>query len=393
MERAARNAELLRDEHLARISHELRTPLAALRMWIQVLRSGASDDRRAAIDAIDKSAIAQSKLIEDLLDLARGENGKLRISQQIVDARAPIEDAVSVMRPEAESKAILLLTAIASDAAYVCGDPGRLQQVVMNLLGNAIKFTPGGGRIEVLLRAEERDVVLSVSDTGAGVDPDQLDGIFEPFWQDERHAASQGGLGLGLTIARHLVRLHDGSIRAESRGAGAGATFVVRLPRIPDDEISPTPSQTALRAEKGATLLSGVRVLVIEDHGPSRDALARVLESVGAEAITAASTRAASALLDRSPVAVIVSDVAMPDEDGCAFLQRLRARGVTTPAVALSALARPEDAARAMASGFQIHLAKPAESQRIVDAIAQLAGRNARGAARAGARSRQTPRQ
>jgi signal transduction histidine kinase/ActR/RegA family two-component response regulator len=392
VERAARNAELLRDEHLARVSHELRTPLAALRMWIQVLRSGSVEDRRAAIDAIDRSAIAQSKLIEDLLDFARGVNGKLRIDRQIVDARGPIEEALNVMRPEAEAKSILLLAAVASDAAYVLGDPGRLQQVVVNLLGNAIKFTPSGGRIEVLLRADPRDVLLSVSDTGAGLDPEGLDGVFDPFWQGERHAAAQGGLGLGLTIARHLVSLHEGTIHAESRGEGAGATFVVRLPRIPEDQVAPTPSRSTLRAESGSKPLAGLRVLIVEDHAPSRDALLRVLESVGAEAVAAASAREAREILSRSPIGVIVSDLAMPDEDGWSFLERLRAHGLDTPAVALTAHARPEDAARAIAAGFQEHVAKPADSARIVDVVAQLAGRSARSTRRERPRSRRPSR-
>jgi len=232
---AAELTSQLKDEFLARVSHELRTPLAAQRLWLEVLRSGRPEDRALAIDAIDKSARTQSKLIGDLLDLARSINGKLRITEAIVDPTVPLEEAVSVMRPEAEARSILLYTSVASDAGLVRGDAGRIEQVIVNLLSNAIKFTAPGGRVEVLLRAEDDRLVISVSDTGAGIDPASLEAVFAPFHQNG--ALTQGGLGLGLAIARQLVELHGGTIRADSRGEGHGATFTVRLPRVLEDEL------------------------------------------------------------------------------------------------------------------------------------------------------------
>lgn len=376
---AAELGSQLKDEFLARVSHELRTPLAAQRMWVQVLRSGAADDRRAAIDAIDKCSRAQSKLIEDLLDLARGMNGKLRITEEIFDVRAPIEEAIAVMRPEAEAKSVLLLTAMASDAGYVRGDPGRIQQVVVNLLNNAVKFTPAGGRVEVLARAEGGAIVLSVSDTGAGIDPRELEAVFVPFRQHEGSGPpTQGGLGLGLAIAKQLVDLHGGAIRADSRGEGHGAAFTVTLPRVAEEDIPPTPSQ-AHRMRQAATPLAGIKLLLVEDHDATREGVARVLRTLGAEVIACASAAEGFAEVERSRPDVILSDLAMPDEDGFAFIRRVRAgsgEAARTPAVALTAHARPEDALRALSAGFQVHVAKPLDSQYLVDRIVRLLGRS-----------------
>jgi PAS domain S-box-containing protein len=375
---AAELGSQLKDEFLARVSHELRTPLAAQRMWVQVLRSGVADDRRAAIDAIDKCSRAQSKLIEDLLDLARGMNGKLRITEEIFDVRAPIEEAVAVMRPEAEAKSVLLLTAMASDAGCVRGDPGRIQQVVVNLLNNAVKFTPAGGRVEVLARAEGGAIVLSVSDTGAGIDPGELEAVFIPFRQHEGGGPpTHSGLGLGLAIAKQLVDLHGGAIRADSRGEGHGAAFTVTLPRVPEEDVPPTPSQ-AHRARQAAVPLTGIKLLLVEDHGPTREGVARVLRTLGAEVTACACAAEGFAEIERSRPDVILSDLAMPDEDGFAFMRRVRAgsgEAARTPAVALTAHARPEDALRALSAGFQVHVAKPLDSQYLVDTIVRLLGR------------------
>lgn len=375
---AAELGSQLKDEFLARVSHELRTPLAAQRMWVQVLRGGGVDDRRAAIEAIDKCSRAQSKLIEDLLDLARGMNGKLRITEEVFDVRAPIEEAVAVMRPEAEARSVLLLTAMASDAGCVRGDPGRVQQVVANLLSNAVKFTPTGGRVEVLARAEGDAIVVSVSDTGAGIDPSELEGVFVPFRQHQGDGPpTQGGLGLGLAIARQLVDLHGGAIRADSRGEGHGSTFTVTLPRVPDEEVPPTPSQ-AQRMRQAAAPLAGIKLLLVEDHGPTREGVARVLGTLGAAVTACASAAEAFAEIERARPDVILSDLAMPEEDGFAFIRRVRASGgdaARTPAVALTAHARPEDALRALSAGFQVHVAKPLDSQHLVDTISRLLGR------------------
>jgi signal transduction histidine kinase/ActR/RegA family two-component response regulator len=366
----------LKDEFLARVSHELRTPLAAMRLWLQVLRSGLPQDREAAMDAIDVAARAQSKLIEDLLDLARGVNGKLRIASDIVDPRVPIEEAVSVMRPEAEAKSILLFTALASDAGFIRGDAARLAQVMANLLSNAIKFTPAGGRIEVLLREGGGRVVITVSDSGIGIDAAALESVFMPFRQHDGAGQGGGGLGLGLAIARQLVELHGGSIRAESGGEGRGATFSVMLPRLADDE-QPTPSQRR-RANTAALPLEGMRVLVVEDHGATREGMARLLLSYGAEVTACASGPEAFESLRRALPDAIISDLEMPDEDGCSFLQRVRALGgpaARTPALALTAHARPEDAARAMAAGFFMHIAKPVDSDFLVETLVTITGR------------------
>ena len=384
--RQAEEANRIKDEFLATLSHELRTPLNAILGWAQMLRMTKLEEATAnrAYATIERNARAQAQLISDLLDVSRIITGKLRLDQKPVDLAAVVDAVLDTVRPAAEAKGIPITVHLAPAVSPVLGDPDRLQQVVWNLLSNAIKFTPREGRVEVYLRQVDGNVEIAVRDTGSGILPAFLPFVFDRFRQAESTTTrSHGGLGLGLSIVRHLVELHGGTVAVESAGEGAGATFTVALPVRATFLPNPGPEQAAPPAAAGgawdARLLAGVRVLVVEDDEDTRELLVRALERGGAEVEEAASVALALAALDRRLPDVLVSDIGMPGEDGYALIRKLRAstreRGADLPAAALTAYARSEDRVQALQAGFQTHIAKPVDPSELVAIVARLAGR------------------
>jgi signal transduction histidine kinase/ActR/RegA family two-component response regulator len=382
--REAQAANRAKDEFLAMVSHELRTPLTAILGWVRVLRAGTLDPERAAraLEVIERNTEAQNELIEDLLDVARIITGKLAIERRPLDLVQVVEQAVRTVLPVADAKGVRLTVSTEAAAASVDGDAGRLRQVVLNLLTNAIKFTPRGGTIDLRLSRIADEAVVTVSDTGKGINPEFLPYVFDRFRQAEG-AAALGGLGLGLAIVRHIVDQHAGSIRADSAGQGKGAVFTVRLPIAA--RMSETPGPTAVAATLAAvddfTALRGVRVLVVDDAADARELLVTVLEQYGAEAVAVGSAADALEAVRRQPPDVLVSDIGMPGESGYALVRRLRAlprhAGGNVPALALSAYARDDDSQQALRAGFQLHLGKPVEPARLAAAVAALAARTA----------------
>ena len=372
--RDAEDANRSKDDFLATVSHELRTPLTAVLGWAHMLRADdvPPDRLRHGLAVIERSARAQSRLIDDLLDVSRIVSNRLRMVREPVPFAQVIEAALDQLRPQAEAKQLDLQTDV-SDSALVLGDPRRLEQVVSNLVGNAIKFTESPGHIRVRLERADRHLILSVSDTGVGIASAFLPYVFEWFRQADARARSQSGLGLGLGIVRHLVHLHGGSVRAESRGAGEGATFTVTLPVYEPATLDLSPAQTRLPALPAiAHRLDAARVLVVEDDEDARELVRVTLEAAGAYVETVATASDARREMLAGPPDVLISDIRMPEEDGYSLMRSLRGAGLDTPAIALTAYARQEDADEARAAGFQIHLPKPVDARRLVDAVATL---------------------
>ena len=330
---AAEAASRLKDEFLATISHELRTPLTAIVGWARLLRSGSLDEstRDRAVEIIERNAKAQAKLIEDILDVSRVITGKLHLNRHPLQLRNVIEAAVDALRPAAEAKDIRLEKALDAEADLVIGDPDRLQQVVWNLVSNAVKFTPPGGRIEILLHPTPSHVEITVRDTGEGIKPEFLPHLFERFRQaDPSLTRTHGGLGLGLAIVRHLVELHGGTVRADSPGPAQGATFTVRLPVAairPSPPLDETGHESAVAVtEPDLQALHGLRVLVVEDDFDTRALIAAMLQPYGIEVRTAASTCAALDALKEFQADLLISDIGMPGEDGYTFIQKCMVR-------------------------------------------------------------------
>jgi PAS domain S-box-containing protein len=386
--REAQEANRLKDEFLATVSHELRTPLTAILGWSHLLRGGQVEGESAirALETIERSARAQAQLIDDLLDVSRIVTGKLRLEVVPVSPHSFIEPAVEAVRPAAEAKGVRLQKVIDTGVETVMGDPSRLQQVVWNLLTNAVKFTPRGGRVKVSLGRVNSRVEIAVSDTGEGIAPEFLPHVFERFRQaDQRTTRQHGGLGLGLAIVRHLVELQGGTVRADSAGEGTGATFTVTLPVAPllrregaEERVHPAARDT-LPAHECPERLDGVKVLVVDDEPDARELLATGLGQCGADVVTASTAREAFEALGRAKFDVLISDIGMPGEDGYELIRRVRAlppeAGGMTPAVALTAYARTEDRLRAMRAGFEMHFSKPVELTELVVVISNLARR------------------
>jgi two-component system, chemotaxis family, CheB/CheR fusion protein len=366
-------ANRAKDLFLATLSHELRTPLSTILMSAQVLEKAAAKDSgiRRASAAIQRAVANQARLIDDLLDISRIVSGKLMLDLEAVDLPAVLRTAVDVARGPAEAKGIEIELAVPESLPPIHGDPTRLQQVIANLLHNAVKFTPGGGTVTVGLEAKGGSARLTVSDTGPGLPADILPHIFDRFVQAESSMTrGHGGLGLGLAIVRHIVNVHGGEVHAESDGPNKGSTFTVTLPLASRDEATtPAARRTVTRS------VLGIRVLLIEDDEDTREACAAMLEGQGAEVRAASSAEEGRAALDTFVPQVILCDIAMPGEDGYAFVRQLRSRkrGGTTPAAALTALASEADRRRALESGFQMHLAKPIDADRLATAVATLA--------------------
>ena len=393
-ERAARTqAERmndLKDEFLATLSHELRTPLNAILGWSHILRSSPANpaDLPRGLEAIERNARVQTQLIEDLLDMSRITSGKLRLDVQRIEPLTYVEAAIETVRPAAEAKRIRVEKILDATTGPIAGDPNRLQQIVWNLLSNAIKFTPRDGKVQVLLARADAHVEISVSDTGIGIKPEFLPHVFERFRQQDASTTRMfGGLGLGLSIVKHLVELHGGSIQVESPGEDRGTTFVVRLPLSaapghadpgaggPPDGAAGDRGELACRSSD----LGGLKLLVVDDDTDARDFLARVLAECGAAVSSTGNAAEALALVERERPDVLVSDIGMPNVDGYELLRRIRAlgqaRGGRLPAIALTAFARSEDRTRALRAGFLAHVAKPVDPAELVATIASIAGR------------------
>ncbi|KQV61212.1 hypothetical protein ASC95_03090 [Pelomonas sp. Root1217] len=383
---AAQRATRMKDEFLATLSHELRTPLTAILGWTQVLLRAKPGDERVnvqrAIEVIDRNARAQVQLIDDLLDLNRIMAGKLRLDLQQLSMANVIQAAVETVAPSASTKGVELQSLLDTGPAMVNGDSGRLQQVVWNLLNNAIKFTPAGGRVQVLLQRVNSQVEFSVSDTGIGIPAAFLPQVFDRFTQqDGSTSRAHGGLGLGLAICKQLIELHGGSIRAESAGEGQGASFFVRLPLSAlqaAGERDEDPASADARASENLALpkLDGVHIFVLDDEQDTRSLLCRILEDQGARVVAFASAQELLKAVQLSRPTVIVSDVGMPGVDGYQMIRTLRAtetRNSRIPALALTAFARAEDRKRSLLAGFQAHLAKPFDVAELILLVANLA--------------------
>jgi PAS domain S-box-containing protein len=389
---AERNSQM-KDEFLATLSHELRTPLSAILGWAQVLRRGSRDqaDLQRGLTTIERNARAQAQLIEDLLDMSRITSGKVMLDMQTLAPSAFVDAAVETVRPAADAKNIRIEKHYAPSPGLVAGDPARLQQVIWNLLSNAIKFTPRDGLVELGLAHREGHVEITIRDNGIGIRPEFIAHVFERFRQaDASTTRRHGGLGLGLSIVKHMIEQHGGTVRADSAGEGRGALFTIALPvakaqppagrhanarslaRGAGAAVAPHTSDLTLRD------LSGVSVLVVDDDRDARELIARILADCQARVALAANAREALELFLAEPPDLLISDLGMPDMDGFELLSRVRAldreRGGCVPAIALTAFARSEDRLRALEAGFSTHISKPVEPGALIAAVAGIVG-------------------
>jgi PAS domain S-box-containing protein len=383
-ESARADAELasrMKDEFLATVSHELRTPLNAIYGWTRMVRSGELDRRQAekAMQTIERNTRAQIKLVEDLLDVSRIVAGKLTLDLKTVSPSDVVRTAVDAMMPTATQKGVQLAAIIDPSPCRISGDPNRLQQVVWNLIANGIKFTPPGGRVEVVVGSVDDHVEIEVNDSGNGIAPEFLPHVFDAFRQaDGSSTRSHGGLGLGLAIVKHIVELHHGAVDVHSGGSGLGARFVVKLPLVVAKEgtmVAEWPSRSS-GAFARVRELRDIRVLVVDDDEDSRDMLTMVFEQYGAAVERAGSAAEALAAIERQRPTILLSDVGMPGEDGHALIRRVRdaerVSGGCLPAIALTGYATAEDGARALAAGFQLHIAKPVDPAELLVLVSSL---------------------
>lgn len=385
----ATESSRLKDEFLATISHELRTPLNAILGWAHIVRSGQLDNGSyaKALDTIERNARAQAQLIDDLLDVSRIITGKLRLDVRPADPNSFIDSAIEALRPAAEAKGVRVQRIIDTGVVSIPGDPVRLQQVVWNMLSNAIKFTPRGGRVQVRLERVNSHIDIVVSDTGQGIPADFLPHVFDRFRQaDQRTTRQHGGMGLGLAIVRHLVELHGGTVTATSPGAGLGATFTVSLPVIPVYQVDemgarvhPAASDFS-PAPEHVERLDGLKILVLDDEKDTRELLEAGLSQCGAEVTLADSAGEAFELISSEIPDVLISDIGMPVEDGYDVIRRLRSlpaeKGGKIPAIALTAYARVEDRMQALKAGYQMHVPKPVELAELAAVVASVARRS-----------------
>ncbi len=376
----ARDANRLKDEFLATLSHELRTPLNTLLGYARMLSEGVipPTKQRRAVEIIERNATSLSQIVADVLDVSRIISGKLRLELQPADLPAIVREAIETVRPAADAKAIRIVTVLESLDNVVQADAQRLQQVIWNLMSNAVKFTPQGGRIEVRVRQDDPDVVIEVVDSGIGIAADFVPYVFDRFRQaDSRFSREHGGLGLGLAIARHIVEMHGGQIDVSSEGVGKGATFRVRLPTAAmasDAATQPMPAKMPTQR------LAGIRVLAVDDQEDALAMLRDALEAAGADVTTAVGAEEAIRLIELAPPDVLVSDLGMPGMDGFELIRRVRGstnvRAQRLPAAAITAYARPEDRALALESGFQVHMPKPVDLGEVVRVVGSLARRD-----------------
>ncbi len=400
---AAESANRMKDDFLATLSHELRSPLNAMLGWLKLLRTRKFDETTTAraLETVERNAKAQAQLVEDLLDVSRIIQGKLRLNVRPVELVPVIEAALDTVRPAAEAKSIRLQPVLDPAAEQVSGDSDRLQQIIWNLLSNAIKFTPKGGRVQIRLQRINSHVEIAVTDTGKGISPEFLPHVFERFRQaDSSITRSYGGLGLGLAIVRNLVDLHGGSVDVESPGEGQGATFIVKLPLIAvsrsvneSERVHPTVGGSL--PFDGTPRLDNLRILVVDDEADARELLVQILTECGAVVVAVKSADEVITALDEQTSErydILISDIGMPENDGYTLLRRVRrceaacrqtslplSQGGRIPAVALTAYARTEDRKAALLAGFQAHVAKPVEPGELIAVIANLTGRTGLG--------------
>jgi PAS domain S-box-containing protein len=398
-ERAARStaerASLLKDEFLATLSHELRTPLNGILGWSHIMQQDHTNPGVIAqgLEVIERNARAQAEIIEDLLDMSRIMSGNVRLDVQRLDLASIVQSAVETARPTAENKGVVVQTIIDPlNGVVVSGDFNRLQQVLWNLLSNAVKFTPRGGRVQVLLERINSHLEISVIDTGEGIKPEFLPFVFDRFRQaDASTTRRHGGLGLGLSIVKQLVELHGGSVRVHSDGPGRGSTFIITLPftivhgypEPPAERRHPRVAPKRTDTVVVDVNIKDVRVLVVDDETDARALVKRLLEGAQAVVTTAESANDAIKLLQRGKkFDVVICDIGMPGEDGYSLIKRIRSlgatRGATIPAIALTAYARVDDRVKAIAAGFQMHIAKPVEPVELITMVASAAGRTGR---------------
>jgi PAS domain S-box-containing protein len=382
-ERAARadaeRASRVKDEFVAMVSHELRTPLNAILGWTQLMSQGLHDPGilERGLDVVARNTRLQAQLVSDLLDISRIVSGKLQLEVREVDLHAIVRESAETVRPDAEARQIGIHEHLDVGTGAIAGDPARLQQVVWNLLSNAVKFTPPGGRIDLYLRRRDGHAEIVVADTGTGIRRDVLPHVFDRFHQADRSITRRfGGLGLGLSIVKHLVELHGGAVTAESPGEGKGSTFSIVLPA---SVASAPPYEHGTAPEpQHPVSLESMRMLVVEDEPDTRDFLKRLLETHGAIVATAASADEALTAFQQERPDILISDIGLPDTDGYELMQRMRQaegpRGSKVPAIALTAYARAEDRTRALRAGYQAHLAKPVEPAELLVTIASFAG-------------------
>jgi len=382
-EQAARHAmeetSRLKDEFLALLSHELRSPLGAILVWLGLLQRGGLDpaESERALGIIERSARTLERIIEDLLHASRIAAGGLMLIPQLVDLRGVVQVAVDAASGDSALKG-LDLTWSPGEPIWVMGDPGRLQQAVSNLLSNAIKFTPIGGKIEVSLDRADQNARLRVADNGEGMSREFLPHAFERFrQQDSTSARAHHGLGLGLYVVRHVIGHHGGAVTAESRGAGLGSTLTVLLPLATQRRGDASPSSRRESTPTESSLPSGLQVLLVDDEEDSREAMRRILQQNGMLVTTASSAREAFELVERLEPDILLSDIAMPGEDGLSLIRRVRLlpleRGGRVPAAAISAYAGVEDRRKALLAGFHYHIPKPVDAAHLLAVIAAMA--------------------
>src|SRR5262252_2107722 len=382
--REAEHANRAKDEFLALLSHELRTPLTPMLGWIRMLRRRRvrPEDYDSALEKIERSVESEIKLVSDLLDVSRIITDKMTLNLRTLDLRTIVKTAIEMARSSAEEKGIELVVETGQNEALVSGDPDRLQQVVLNLVSNAIKFTPPCGRVEARLERAGEHLELIVKDTGQGISPEFLPHVFERFRQaDSSVARAHGGLGLGLSITRRLVELHDGSIHAKSEGEGRGSTFTVKIPlavnhREPSDSARQISSGYGRVREFDPVSLEGVRILMVDDDADTREMMKIMLEQFGADVVTAASAGEALSKFQPGRYDAMLADIGMAEVDGYELIARVRSlgpeKGGDVPAIAVTAYAGKEDRLRAITSGFQYHMSKPVEPGELVGAIVTL---------------------
>lgn len=371
----------MKDEFLATVSHELRTPLNAILGWSRMLNAGsiAPERQEKALASIERNAVAQARLVDDLLDLSRIISGKMRIEAGLTNPADAVEAALDAVRPAAQAKALELDLDVDRNAGWVMADPGRIQQIIWNLVGNAVKFTPRLGRVTVRVRRVDEQIQVVVSDTGVGIKREFLSRLFQKFTQEDGSIRrNHGGLGLGLAITKQLVELHGGEVRAESAGERQGSTFIVTLPLA-----DPTLASSKRRAPVSRKLFSqadqpelvGLRLLLVEDDVDSREVVSAILSDSGVDVTSALDAEQALEVLTTKPIDVIISDVGLPGLDGYSFMKAVRAIPSLnkTPAAALTAYAHPEDRSRALEAGFQMHLRKPFDQAELFSVITHLA--------------------
>jgi CheY-like chemotaxis protein/two-component sensor histidine kinase len=371
----------MRDEFLARLSHELRSPLHAVLGWTQILRNTAVDPDLVAnaVEVIERNALLQARVLTDLLDISRAISGNLHLDTQDVDIVRVIETAIESVPPSTAAKGISITTKFDRTSRTVRGDPARIEQMLWNLLTNALKFTGEGGQVLVTAEADDRDLLIHVIDNGEGIDAAFLPRLFERFRQfDASSSRRHQGLGIGLAIVKQFAELQGGSVSAWSDGPGQGATFVIRLPRsdVPRSSVLSDLETEPAKSTSSHPDLDGVSVLVVDDQQDALRILERILTDAAASVQTAGSADDALEVLSGNRFDVIVSDIAMPGMNGYDFVAEVLKRGIDTPTIALSAYALPSDVSRAMAAGFRAHVTKPINRELLLATVSRCVGRH-----------------